>query len=183
MTEDQIKHMVNRFLCWRLPDSFAPDGGITFQVSSRTILNGGSQFEPTGTNLFTAEQAEAMVKHMLDGLPAGPLTPIPEAAIEAAGDAMSALLIRDEKTTPLLLARVALAAAMPHLVGWRPISEAEKDTWYQVGRIGSPYSIPGILDSRRGIWLSNSGDFLVDDLAPTHFTSIPIPPKPEGGEK
>lgn len=31
MTKEQIKHMVNRFLGWRLPESFNPDGGISFK--------------------------------------------------------------------------------------------------------------------------------------------------------
>lgn len=26
MTDDQIKHMVNRFLGWKLPENFNPDG-------------------------------------------------------------------------------------------------------------------------------------------------------------
>ncbi len=28
MTEDQIKHMTDRFLGWKLPETFSPDGGI-----------------------------------------------------------------------------------------------------------------------------------------------------------
>ncbi len=31
MTEDQIKHMVNRFLGWKLPEHFKPDAGISFE--------------------------------------------------------------------------------------------------------------------------------------------------------
>lgn len=69
MTEDQIKHMTERFLSWKLPERFYPDGGISFK---RTI-NEGTSFEhintPTGTNLFDYEQAKAMVEHMLEGLP------------------------------------------------------------------------------------------------------------------
>jgi len=69
MTPDQIKHMVNRFLTWKLPEDFHPDGGIKFEP----IANPGSKFEykrePVGTNLFTATQATAMIEHMLEGLP------------------------------------------------------------------------------------------------------------------
>ena len=69
MTDDQIKHMVNRFLAWRLPENFAPDGGISFEP----ISGKGTPFErrrdPVGTNLLDARQAEAMVRHMVDGLP------------------------------------------------------------------------------------------------------------------
>src|SRR5579872_860838 len=31
MTEGQIKYIVNRFLQWRLPEDFNPDGGISFK--------------------------------------------------------------------------------------------------------------------------------------------------------
>ena len=64
MTEDQIKHMVNRFLSWRLPEAFNPDGGIRFDKAYR------SPHGPSGTNLLAATQAEDMVRHMLEGLPA-----------------------------------------------------------------------------------------------------------------
>lgn len=69
MTEIQIKHMVERFLSWKLPESFKPDGGIGFEP----IGNPGTLYEfkrePTGTNLFDYQQAKAMVQHMLEGLP------------------------------------------------------------------------------------------------------------------
>lgn len=60
MTEAQIKHMVNRFLGWHLPENFNPDGGIRFERIAR---------DATGTNLFDAAQAEAMVRHMVDHMP------------------------------------------------------------------------------------------------------------------
>jgi hypothetical protein len=60
MTEEQIKEMVDRFLSWSLPVDFNPDGGISF--------SGHRQHGPTGTNLFTAAQADAMVRHMLEAL-------------------------------------------------------------------------------------------------------------------
>jgi len=69
MTEAQIKHMVDRFLMWKLPEHFNPDGGISFDP----VASKGTPYEfrrsPSGTNLFSAEQATAMVRHMLDGLP------------------------------------------------------------------------------------------------------------------
>lgn len=69
MTDAQIKHMVDRFLMWKLPEHFNPDDGISFdRVASR-----GTPYEfvrtPVGTNLFSAEQATAMVRHMIEGLP------------------------------------------------------------------------------------------------------------------
>jgi len=69
MTPDQIKHMVDQFLAWRLPDNFAPDGGVSFKA----VYNEGTSFqgkhEPSGTNLLDAQQAETMVRHMLEGMP------------------------------------------------------------------------------------------------------------------
>ena len=66
MTDDQIKHMVDRFLTWRLPTDFHPDNGISV---TRPNYAPGVAWEPVGTNLLTATQAEAMVRHMLDGVP------------------------------------------------------------------------------------------------------------------
>jgi hypothetical protein len=55
---DMIKHMVDRFLMWPLPNGVNPDGGISIDASAR----------PVGTNLLSAVEADAMVRHMLDGL-------------------------------------------------------------------------------------------------------------------
>jgi hypothetical protein len=49
--------MVSRFLGWRLPDDFMPDGGVTF----KPLPHGW----PTGTNLLHAGQARAMLEHVL----------------------------------------------------------------------------------------------------------------------
>lgn len=69
MTEDQIKHMTEQFLRWKLPESFSPDCGITFSPTYRNGTPQGGKHEPTGTNLFDYTQAEQMVRFMLDGLP------------------------------------------------------------------------------------------------------------------
>ena len=60
--EALIKHMVKRFLSWRLPSNFDPDNGISY-----TRPNYAPELDatPTGTNLFNTTQAEAMVRHML----------------------------------------------------------------------------------------------------------------------
>lgn len=69
MGDDQINHMVQRFLGWRLPEDFNPDGGVSFEP----VFNKGTRHEhrntPVGTNLLTATQAEAMVRHMIEGMP------------------------------------------------------------------------------------------------------------------
>lgn len=65
MTDNQIKQMVDRFLGWKLPIAFHPDAGITFAPGNKPH---SSPHWPIGTNLFSAEQAEAMVRYMLDGV-------------------------------------------------------------------------------------------------------------------
>lgn len=52
------QEMIDRFLMWRLPESFSPDGGITFQKPTPTSW-------PVGTNLFTATEARAMLEYVL----------------------------------------------------------------------------------------------------------------------
>ena len=71
MTEAQIKHMVDRFLGWKLPrDEFNPDCGISFDKEPfNTHTAHPMKYEPSGTNLLDARQADAMVRYMLDGLP------------------------------------------------------------------------------------------------------------------
>lgn len=70
VTEDQIKHMAERFLGWKLPENFNPDGGISFKkVFNEHIPTHRGVNEPTGTNLFGYTDAVAMVRHMLEGLP------------------------------------------------------------------------------------------------------------------
>ena len=61
MDDTQIKHMVDRFLQWKLPADFNPDGGVSYApISYHTLI---------GTNLFTATQAREMVKFMLAEMP------------------------------------------------------------------------------------------------------------------
>lgn len=70
LSDGQIKHMVERFLGWRLPHNFNPDGGITFEQ----VANKGTEFaikrEPSGANLLDLTQAAAMVRYITQGLPA-----------------------------------------------------------------------------------------------------------------
>lgn len=64
MTEEQIKHMINRFLAWKLPEDFQPDAGIKYDKSKHH-----PNHPPVGTNLLTATQAEEMIRHLVEGLP------------------------------------------------------------------------------------------------------------------
>lgn len=68
MTPEQIKHMVDRFLSWKLPENFNPDGGVSYTRPDYPSSWPG----PVGTNLLTATQAEAMVRHMIEALPPSP---------------------------------------------------------------------------------------------------------------
>lgn len=69
LTDAQIRYVVNRFLAWKLPDDFHPDGGITFKREhSEHAPWGPGRHEPVGTNLLSATQAEAMVRYMIAGM-------------------------------------------------------------------------------------------------------------------
>lgn len=74
MTDEQINHMADRFLMWKLPESFHPDAGVSFKPSFPNEPM-RSRHWPVGTNLFDARQAEAMVRHMIEGLP--DVSPLP----------------------------------------------------------------------------------------------------------
>lgn len=76
MTDDQIKHMVQRFLGWKLPENFSPDAGISFKPEFNVEWNAkqglpSQRHEPVGTNLLDYTQAEAMVRHIIEGMPHG----------------------------------------------------------------------------------------------------------------
>lgn len=67
LIDDQVKFMVDRFLQWKLPEDFHPDGGIKFDANEYAKIDPRNpKFGPVGTNLFTAYQAEAMVRFMLN---------------------------------------------------------------------------------------------------------------------
>lgn len=68
-TDEQIKYMRDRFLGWKLPENFNPDNGISFKPTFNDHLPEPMKREPSGTNLFDAQQAEQMIRYMLDGLP------------------------------------------------------------------------------------------------------------------
>lgn len=69
MTDAQIKHMVDRFLGWQLPENFNPDGGISFQRIGNEGTAHAYDRRPSGTNLFDATQADVMVRHMIEEMP------------------------------------------------------------------------------------------------------------------
>lgn len=65
MDADLIKRMVDRFLGWPLPIDFSPDNGISFDPTYNKHMVPPPMRNPVGTNLFTADQATAMVRHLL----------------------------------------------------------------------------------------------------------------------
>jgi hypothetical protein len=72
MNNDQIKRMVDRFLGWKLPENFSPDGGISFKRLGNIGTPHEYRHDPVGTNLFDATQAYAMVQYMVDGVDHAP---------------------------------------------------------------------------------------------------------------
>lgn len=64
-----VARMVDRFLGWKLPKDFNPDCGITFKPESdyQHSEYGRAKYEPTGTNLFTVEQATKLFEYLMYG--------------------------------------------------------------------------------------------------------------------
>ena len=65
MDKKPIDVMVDRFLGWKLPEDFNPDGGISFKRTYNDHLPMPMKNEPIGTNLLTAIQAKAMLMYVL----------------------------------------------------------------------------------------------------------------------
>lgn len=106
MNDEQIKHMVNRFLAWKLPANFNPDAGITFTPEFNVEWNAKhgnppQRHEPTGTNLFGYEEAEAMVRHMLEGLPAMTKATGSSELVERLREGVQALYHEPGQSTPI----------------------------------------------------------------------------------
>lgn len=70
MTKDQIDYMVSRFLAWNLPENFNPDGGVSFEKFDNVGTPHQYERKPSGTNVLDGDQAEEMVRHMIEGMPA-----------------------------------------------------------------------------------------------------------------
>lgn len=62
-----MDRMLNRFLGWRVPKNFAPDGGIKYTPPQELypLVPEPDQLRPTGTNLLDATQARAMLEYVL----------------------------------------------------------------------------------------------------------------------
>lgn len=108
MTDAQVKHMVERFLSWKLPEDFNPDAGISFKAEFNENTPWPMKHEPMGTNLFDYTQAEAMVRHLVCGLPVSAATEA-ERAVGEAVYARVAVLMSAEPGTPAAAELEALA--------------------------------------------------------------------------
>jgi hypothetical protein len=73
--------ITSRFLQWKLPENFNPDGGITFERDYNQNTPWPAKHEPVGTNLFTFEQAKAMFEYVLAGV-----EPAPASALSDPGE-------------------------------------------------------------------------------------------------
>lgn len=64
---DVIEQAVNRFLSWKLPKDFHPDGGMVFIPTKGRGYD--SPHWPVGTNLLNAQQAREMLRYVLAAAP------------------------------------------------------------------------------------------------------------------
>jgi hypothetical protein len=67
--KEQMDAIVTRFLGWKLPLTFSPDAGISFTPTGYMMSRDESFAKgwwPIGTNLLTADEARAMLEHVLD---------------------------------------------------------------------------------------------------------------------
>jgi hypothetical protein len=127
MTEEQIKHMRDRFLFWKLPADFRPDCGIHFDADAAKLLNPrNSRYEPMGTNLFDATQADGMVRFMLEGLPESMEPTYDEHVADLHEVAREAGEMRDRLAVEVALLRGALAriVRLAESEGAEPLDDA-----------------------------------------------------------
>lgn len=68
--DDMIEQAVTRFLSWKLPKDFHPDGGMVFIPTKGRGYD--SPHWPCGTNLLNAQQARDMLRYVLAAQEAKP---------------------------------------------------------------------------------------------------------------
>lgn len=56
-----VRRMVDRFLMWKLPPTFGPDCFVSFDREKAKANHSW----PVGTNILTADEARAMLEHVL----------------------------------------------------------------------------------------------------------------------
>ncbi len=88
-----VDAMVNQFLGWPLPKTFNPDCGISFKrTHSENGPFGPQRYEPTGTNLFTADEARAMFTHALAAAPTSPKAAVGAVRLPDVSELLEALI-------------------------------------------------------------------------------------------
>lgn len=65
MIKTVLDKLVDRFLGWKVPETFGPDCGVSFTKPNSVYPEG----YPVGTNLLTAVEAKAMFQHVASNLP------------------------------------------------------------------------------------------------------------------
>ena len=65
--DDVVEQAVNRFLSWKLPKDFHPDGGMVFIPTKGRGYD--SPHWPVGTNLLNAQQAREMLRYVIAAAP------------------------------------------------------------------------------------------------------------------
>lgn len=65
LEEARLRAMADAFLCWKLPQDFAPDCGISFTPPAKPHPEALYTPWPIGTNLLTFPQALAMIKEIM----------------------------------------------------------------------------------------------------------------------
>lgn len=138
MTPHQIKHMVSRFLQWKLPESFNPDGGISFERTMNEHTAFPSRREPVGTNLLDATQADAMVRHMIDGLPG--VRPVTVIAKVDASDALAQVEAALANLSPAARDVLAERVRQIEVERWTPNHDDTHDAG-ELAAAGSCYAI------------------------------------------
>lgn len=65
--DDVVEQAVNRFLSWKLPKDFHPDGGMVFIPTKGRGYD--SPHWPVGTNLLNAQQTREMLRYVFGAAP------------------------------------------------------------------------------------------------------------------
>ncbi len=68
LTDEQISHMADRFCGWPIPKNWNPDGGISYEPFGNKGTPREYKRDTSGTNLFSKQQAEEMIRYMIDGM-------------------------------------------------------------------------------------------------------------------
>lgn len=122
-----IDELVNRFLAWKLPADFGPDGGVSFSAAYPPA----SPHWPSGTNLLTAQQAKDMLTHVLGDVLA-----------EAAKSERRAITFGDIVQSQVIAMRAAVVA-------WQSQSAEQGMAWI-ANTLGGPGHLPNIADYELG---------------------------------